>query len=113
MIANARRGEIAAEFDGKPYRLCLTLGALAELETAFAADDLTDLVERFSSGKLSAQDMIRIIGAGLRAAGNDIADEEVRSMQAEGGAAGYAQVVAELLTATFGSAESSLSPENP
>jgi hypothetical protein len=24
-------------FDGKPYRLCLTLGALAELEDAFAA----------------------------------------------------------------------------
>ena len=32
MIANRRRGEIAAELDGKPFRLCQTLGALAELE---------------------------------------------------------------------------------
>ena len=30
MTVNRRRGEIAAELDGKAYRLCLTLGALAE-----------------------------------------------------------------------------------
>jgi hypothetical protein len=65
MNANRRRGEIAAELDGRPFRLCLTLGALAELEAAFAADDLGKLVERFSSGKLSALDMMRIIGAGI------------------------------------------------
>jgi hypothetical protein len=44
MSANRHRGEIEARFDGKPYRLCLTLGALAELEDAFAADDLGALV---------------------------------------------------------------------
>ena len=75
MTANRRRGEIAAELDGKPYRLCLTLGALAELEAAYAADDLGALVERFSRGRLSALDMIRVIGAGLRGAGNEISDE--------------------------------------
>ena len=69
MTANRRRGEIEAELDGKAYRLCLTLGALAELEAAYAADDLGALVERFSSGRLSAIDMIRVIGAGLRGAG--------------------------------------------
>lgn len=113
MTANARRGEISAEFDGKSYRLCLTLGALAELETSFAASDLARLVERFSSGNLSAGDMVRVIGAGLRAAGNDISDQEVGAMQVEGGAAGYARIVAELLTATFGTtAEADPSP-NP
>ena len=59
MTANRRRGEISAELDGKEYRLCLTLGALAELEAAYAADDLGALVERFSRGRLSALDMIR------------------------------------------------------
>lgn len=113
MTANARRGEIAAELDGKPYRLCLTLGALAELETVFAAGDLTGLVERFSSGELSANDMIRIIGAGLRAAGNNIADEDVGAMLVEGGAAGYAHIVANLLTATFGVPEQKEPPPNP
>lgn len=102
MIANRRRGEVAATLDGKPYRLCLTLGALAELETAYAAEDLAALVRRFACGKLSALDLVRITGAGLRGAGNDISDEAVSRMQAENGAAGFAAVVAELLTVTFG-----------
>lgn len=104
MSVNRRRGEVAAEFDGRPYRLCLTLGALAELEASYAADDLGALVERFSTGRLSARDLIRIVGAGLRGGGNDVADGEVAAMQTENGVAGFAAVVADLLTQTFGAA---------
>jgi len=104
MIVNRRRGEVAAELDGREYRLCLTLGALAELEAACGAEDLNALVERFSGGRLSATDMARIIGAGLRGAGNALSDEEVKGMQAVGGVTGLAAIVAELLTATFGGA---------
>ena len=46
--ANRRRGEVEAVLDGERRILCLTLGALAELETAFCADDLTGLAERFA-----------------------------------------------------------------
>jgi len=102
MNANARRGEIAAELGGERRRLCLTLGALAELEGAFAADDLSALVARFSTGRLSARDMARIIGAGLRGGGSDVCDDEVLAMATPDGAAGYARIVADLLTATFG-----------
>src|SRR5690606_25954081 len=102
MIANRRRGEIAAEFDGKPFRLCLTLGALAELEAAYAAEDIGALVERFSRGKLSARDIVRIVGAGLRGAGHAVSDDEVGAMQSENGVAGFAAVVTDLLTVTFG-----------
>ena len=102
MSANRRRGEISAQLDGRPYRLCLTLGALAELEATYAADDLGALVERFSRGRLSALDMIRIIGAGLRGAGEDLDDEAVRSMRSDGGATGFAEIVSDLLTTTFG-----------
>lgn len=102
MHANRRRGEITASFDGTPYRLCLTLGALAELEDAFSASDLSALVERFSTGRLSASDLARIIGAGLRGAGNAITDEEVSRMRCEDGAAGFARAAADLLAATFG-----------
>lgn len=109
MSANGRRGEIEAELDGRPYRLCLTLGALAELEAAFAASDLSALVVRFSTGKLSAIDMIRVIGAGLRGAGETIDDNEVGRMAVAGGAVGYAAIVADLLTATFGAGQR----ENP
>ncbi len=110
---NRRRGEVAAELDGKVFRLCLTLGALAELEDAFAAENLNALVERFGTGKLSARDMMRILGAGLRGAGETISDEEVGAMQAAGGAAGWARVVADLLGATFGAAGQEGNAANP
>jgi hypothetical protein len=113
MTANRRRGEIDAELDGRSYRLCLTLGALAELEAAYAADDLGALVERFSRGRLSALDMIRVIGAGLRGAGNEVPDDEVAAMRSEDGAAGFAAVVSDLLTTTFGAARQEAPPPNP
>lgn len=99
--ANRRRGEVEAVLDGERRILCLTLGALAELETAFAAEDLNGLAARFSSGRLRAVDMIRIIGAGLRGGGNLVSDDEVAGMSVEGGIAIYAGIVGELLTATF------------
>lgn len=106
MTANRHRGEIAAELDGTRYRLCLTLGALAELESAYGARDLAGLVERLGSGRLRAADMVRLIGAGLRGAGNAISDEHVATMTVEGGATGFAGIVADLLAATFGAAGS-------
>ncbi|WP_420408898.1 gene transfer agent family protein [Hoeflea sp.] len=99
---NRHRGEIAARLDGETRILCLTLGALAELETAFGVDDLAGLAERFENGRLSAGDIIRIVGAGLRGAGNIASDEDVAEMCAEGGVAGFAAIAAELLWATFG-----------
>lgn len=105
MAANRRRGEIAATIDGRERILCLTLGALAELESAFAVDDLGALAERFSSGRLSARDLMRVIGAGLRGGGMDVGDDEVGAMKAEGGAAGFAAIAGALLAATFGGGE--------
>lgn len=104
-MVNRHRGEISAELDGRSWTLCLTLGALAELETAFKVDDLSMLTERFASGRLSAIDMLRIIGAGLRGAGHTLSDEDVKEMQVDGAAVGYANIVTDLLTATFGKNE--------
>ncbi len=108
MAANRRRGEVSGTIGGQERRLCLTLGALAELEDAFSVDDLGALAQRFSAGSLSARDLTRIIGAGLRGAGATIDDEEVARMEVEGGAAGAARLAAELLSAAFGEA-----PANP
>lgn len=101
-MVNRRRGEIEAQLDGVSYRLCLTLGALAELESAFGDGDLLALATRFENGRLSSHDCIRIIGAGLRGAGFAIADADVAQMHSHGGAAGYVEIVARLLNATFG-----------
>lgn len=113
MMVNRRRGEIAAVFNGNDYRLCLTLGALAELEAAFATQDLNALIERFSSGRLAAGDMIAIIGAGLRGGGHELSDAQVRMMQCEDGVVGFARIVAELLAVTFGESTQTGGGANP
>lgn len=100
-MTNARRGEISAVLDGKPFRLCLTLGALAELEAAFQDADMLALATRFETGRISARDACRIIAAGLRGGGNDVSDADVARMRAEGGIAGFIDIVARLLGATF------------
>ncbi len=101
-MANAHRGEIEGRLDGRSYRLCLTLGALAELESAFGDEDMLALAMRFEKGRIRASDAQRIIAAGLRGGGHDIADAEVARMQSDNGAAGFIDIVARLLTATFG-----------
>ncbi|MEQ1717277.1 MAG: gene transfer agent family protein [Hyphomicrobium sp.] len=100
-MANTYRGEIEATLDGTIYTLVLTLGALAELETAFGDADMVALAERFEKGRLKAADCTRVIAAGLRGAGHVITDDEVANMQTDGGAAGFVDIVARLLTATF------------
>jgi hypothetical protein len=54
-MANLHRGEIEAVLDGQPMVLCLTLGALAELEAVFGEEDMLALANRLSSGRLSAR----------------------------------------------------------
>jgi hypothetical protein len=103
-MPNKHRGEIEAEIGGARRRLVLTLGALAELEAAFGADDLVALAERFGGGRLKAHDLVRIIGAGLRGAGDSVSDDEVAAMKTPDGAAGFVRIAADLLTATFGEA---------
>jgi Phage tail tube protein, GTA-gp10 len=101
-MANRYRGEIEAEIGGSTRKLVLTLGALAELEAAFGAEDLVALTERFASGRMKANDLTRIIGAGLRGAGETVSDDEVAAMALDGGVQGYVRIVAALIGATFG-----------
>ena len=103
-MANRHRGEIDAELGGRAYRLCLTLGALAELESAYGGEDLLALAQRFEQGRIAASDAIRIIAAGLRGGGHEVSDGEVAAITAEGGAAGFLRIVVKLLAATFGAA---------
>jgi hypothetical protein len=101
-MANPHRGEIAAVIGGEEKTLCLTLGALAELEARLGAGDLAGLAERFAGGRISARDLTAILGAGLRGGGNAISEDDLARMTIEGGLRGAAEIAARLLRATFG-----------
>ena len=100
-MPNSQRGEIDAVLDGQTRTLCLTLGALAELETALQAPDLLALAERFETGHLSAADAIAVIGAGLRGAGGTETDADVAALRFDGAATQSTHLVAALLEAAF------------
>ena len=113
LAPNPRRGEIEAELGGRRYVLCLTLGALAELEAAFGASDLVALAGRFEQGRLSARDAIRVIAAGLRGGGTEISEDEVARLTSGEGAVGYVRIVSALLAATFAAPTGDRAPPNP
>jgi hypothetical protein len=101
-MPNVQRGEIAAVIGGEERVLCLTLGALAELEARLMAGDLLGLSERFAGGRVTARDLTAILGAGLRGGGHAVTDDELAQMRIEGGLVGAADIAARLLRATFG-----------
>jgi hypothetical protein len=101
-MANRRRGEVEATIAGRRYTICLTLGSLAELEHAFGVADLSALSERFGEGRLRAEDLVKLLGAGLRGGGTPISDEEVRALPLAGSLDEIGAALVDLLEATFG-----------
>ncbi|MFC5342736.1 GTA-gp10 family protein [Brevundimonas staleyi] len=67
MSVNGARGEAIAVLAGEERRLCLTLGALAEIETALGVSGVAALAERMRA--LSARDLMAVLAALLRGGG--------------------------------------------
>ncbi len=67
MSANGVRGEAVVRLAGAERRLCLTLGALAEMETVLGVSGIEALAERLRG--LSARDLMAVLAALLRGGG--------------------------------------------
>lgn len=67
MSVNGVRGEVAARLAGAERKLCLTLGALAEIETGLGVAGMAALAERMKA--LSARDLMVVLSALLRGGG--------------------------------------------
>jgi len=109
-MPNRRRGEVALQLGGTRYTLCLTLGALAELEQAFGVQDLMALGERFGSGRLSSRDLLTLLGVALRGGGQAMSDAEVAKLPLHDGIEPVAEALAGLLVATFGGGDAAPNP---
>lgn len=100
-MANPWAGEVAVMLDGQPHKAKLTLGALAELETALGTGSLIELVERFEERRFSTRDVLALIVAGLRGGGWKGRAEDLRTIDIGGGPIEAARVAAELLARAF------------
>jgi hypothetical protein len=100
-MANPWRGEVEIELDGQVHVMRLTLGALCELEERVEGGSVVALVERFEKGTVRARDILAILGAGLRGAGDDISDAALAGMRIGGGPVAAMRLAADLMRATF------------
>lgn len=73
-MANRHRGEVTLDLGSERFTLRLTLGALAELESAFGAADLQALGERLAAGRLAARDLLTLLGVAARGGGTNLSD---------------------------------------
>lgn len=103
-MANHHRGDVDLHLSGATFALRLTLGALAEIETAFAAPDLVALGERLQGGRFAARDLIPILGAAARGGGTLITDKDLAGQISAADLDACIDAVARLFVTTFGNA---------
>lgn len=100
-MVNPYAGEVAISLNGQRHVAKLTLGALAELETALEAGSLMDLVERFEARRFTSRDVLALIVAGLRGGGWQGSAADLLQADIGGGPVGAARAAAELLSRAF------------
>ena len=96
MMVNGVRGEVTAVLAGAERRLCLTLGALAEIETGLGVAGMAALAERMRA--LSARDLMVVLAALLRGGGEHELAEDLSAARVD------ARAAAEAVAAAFAAA---------
>lgn len=83
-MPNIPRGEAALMAGGKQYRLLLTLGALAEIESGLGLADLSEVSARLK--QLRAADLAIVAAALMRGGGHDVSPADVMRLPIDLGA---------------------------
>ncbi|MBI3438913.1 MAG: gene transfer agent family protein [Proteobacteria bacterium] len=89
---NTARGEVLLTINGAERRLCVTLGALAELEAAFDVASLGELGERMA--QLTASDLLIVLSALCSGGGEAMSTAELAAAQIDTRAAATAVAAA-------------------
>ena len=85
---NGARGEVSLDVAGQKRVLCLTLGALAEIESAFGCASLVDLQARMR--RLSAAELIQLVTILMKGAGEHVEPDELARLNIQPAAAALA-----------------------
>jgi hypothetical protein len=98
MLHNRARGEVLLSIGGRDRKLCLTLGALAELEAAFDVVSFAELGERLAH--LTAADLLTVLSALVAGGGEVMSPAELAASRIDPRAA--AEAVAEAFKQALG-----------
>lgn len=95
---NGARGEVSLDVAGHKRVLCLTLGALAEIESAFGCASLADLQARMR--RLSAAELLKLVSILIKGGGEQVDPDALAQLNIQPAAAAVA--VAEAFRAGVG-----------
>lgn len=95
---NGARGEVSLDVAGQKRVLCLTLGALAEIESAFGCASLADLQARMR--RLSAAELLQLVSILIKGGGGQVEPDALAQLNLQPAAA--AAAVAEAFRAGVG-----------
>jgi Phage tail tube protein, GTA-gp10 len=84
-LPNEARGECVLHVDGRPLILCLTLGALARLETAFGVTTMAALEARLRC--LSGGDLLVVVSALIMGDGQSLTPDDLAKARIDPAAA--------------------------
>ena len=101
-MVNPKRGEVEVHLGTKTIKLCLTFGALVSLEHTLQLHSISELATRISSGRVSANDLLAILLAGLEGSGDQMKADELKALALKDNWPLLIDAVARLLIATFG-----------
>jgi hypothetical protein len=87
-LPNGARGECVLHVDGRPLILCLTLGALARLETAFGVTTMAALEARLRH--LSGSDLLVVVSALIMGDGQSLTPDDLAKARIDPAAAASA-----------------------
>jgi Phage tail tube protein, GTA-gp10 len=87
-LPNSTRGESLLHVDGRPLILCLTLGALARLETAFGVTTMAALEDRLRN--LSGGDLLVVVSAMIMGDGQSLTPDDLAKARIDPAAAANA-----------------------
>lgn len=104
-MANPFRGEIAAQLGANQFTLCLTLSALAELESRLGVASITELLERFQGSAIRAGDMLMLLLCALKGHNPHLSEDEAHDHLRQAKPATLIKLAGDLLQASFSEEE--------
>ncbi len=96
MAANPYRGEVEIELDGRDLIMRPTYETLADIEAATGSTAM-QLIRRFGEHSFGFNDLVAIVGAGLKGAGTPFSRKRVAEMVYNSGLLAAAGPASELL----------------
>jgi len=106
-MVNPFRGEIETQLGASKFTLCLTLRALAELESRLGVTSIAELLARFQGSAIRASDLLMLLVCALKGHNPQLSDDDAHEHLRQATPAILIKLAGDILQASFGEEDGS------